>query len=47
MPCPWPRALHAKFPDIVSRGMPAVITLDILFIEPSSRGPADDQARRS
>jgi len=44
MPWPWPRALHAKFPDIVSLGMPAVIALDILFIEPSSRGPADDQA---
>ncbi len=43
-PWPWPRALHAKFPDIVSRGMPAVIALDILFIEPSSLGPADDQA---
>jgi adenylate cyclase len=44
MPWPWPRALHAKFVDIVSRGNPAVIALDVLFIEPSSRGPADDQA---
>jgi len=44
MPWPWPRALHAKFLDIVSRGNPAVIALDILFIEPSSRGPADDLA---
>jgi adenylate cyclase len=44
MPWPWPRALHAKFLDIVSRGKPAVIALDILFIEPSSRGPADDLA---
>jgi adenylate cyclase len=44
MPWPWPRALHAKFLDIVSRGNPAVIALDVLFIEPSSRGPADDQA---
>ena len=25
MPWPWPRALHAKFLDIVSRGNPAVI----------------------
>jgi len=33
MPWPWPRALHAKFLDIVSRGKPAVIALDILFIE--------------
>jgi len=44
MPWPWPRALHAKFIDIVSRGNPAVIALDVLFIEPSSRGPADDLA---
>ena len=44
MPWPWPRALHGKFLDIVSRGKPAVIALDILFIEPSSLGPADDQA---
>ena len=44
MPWPWPRALHAKFVDIVSRGNPAVIALDVLFIEPSSRGPADDLA---
>jgi adenylate cyclase len=44
MPWPWPRALHAKFVDIVSRGNPAAIALDVLFIEPSSRGPADDLA---
>ena len=41
---PWPRALHAKFLDIVRRGKPAVVALDILFIEPSARGPADDRA---
>lgn len=41
---PWPRALHAKFLDVVSRGKPAAIALDILFIEPSARGPADDRA---
>jgi CHASE2 domain-containing sensor protein len=28
----------------VSRGKPAVIALNILFVEPSSRGPADNQA---
>ena len=44
MPWPWPRALHAKFVDIVSRGNPAAIALDVLFIEPSSRGPDDDLA---
>ncbi len=41
---PWPRALHAKFLDIVSRGGPVAIGMDILFTEPSSRGPADDRA---
>ena len=44
MPWPWPRALHAKLVDIVSRGKPAAIALDILFLEPSARGPEDDQA---
>jgi adenylate cyclase len=41
---PWPRAFHAKFLDIVSRGGPVAIGLDILFTEPSPRGPADDRA---
>jgi adenylate cyclase len=41
---PWPRALHAKFLDAVSRGGPVAIGMDILFTEPSSRGPADDRA---
>ena len=44
LPWPWPRALHAKFLDIVSRGRPAAIGLDILFAEPSGYGEADDQA---
>ncbi|HKW92150.1 MAG TPA: CHASE2 domain-containing protein [Methylomirabilota bacterium] len=41
---PWPRAVHAKFLDIVGRGEPAAIGMDILFTEPSSRGPGDDAA---
>jgi len=41
---PWPRAVHAKFLDIVGRGGPVAIGMDILFTEPSSRGPADDMA---
>ncbi|HEU4437793.1 MAG TPA: CHASE2 domain-containing protein [Methylomirabilota bacterium] len=41
---PWPRAVHARFLDIVGRGEPAVVGMDILFTEPSSRGPADDEA---
>ena len=44
MPWPWPRALHGKLIDVVSRGKPAVIALDILFLEPSARGPGDDQS---
>ena len=44
MPWPWPRALHAKLIDIVMRGKPAAIALDILFLEPSARGPRDDEA---
>jgi len=44
MPWPWPRALHGKLIDVVSRGKPAVIALDILFLEPSARGPSDDQS---
>lgn len=40
----WPRAVHAEFLDIVSRGRPAAIGRDILFAEPSGRGPADDAA---
>ncbi len=41
---PWPRALHGRLLDLLSRGRPAAIGLDILFIEPSANGPRDDQA---
>ncbi len=41
---PWPRALHGKLLEILSQGKPAAVGLDILFTEPSSRGPADDLA---
>jgi CHASE2 domain-containing sensor protein len=42
-----PRTPHAPVVIVTideESGKPAVIALDILFIEPSSRGPADDQA---
>ena len=39
---PWPRALHGRFLDTVSRGHPVAVGLDIVFAEPSARGPADD-----
>jgi adenylate cyclase len=44
MAWPWPRALHGRFIDAVSKGDPAAIALDILFAEPSPRGEADDRA---
>ena len=44
MPWPWPRALHGKLIDIVTRGKPTAIALDILFLEPSAHGPGDDEA---
>jgi adenylate cyclase len=44
LPWPWPRERHAEFLDIVSAGRPAVIGLDLLFSEPSGRGPSDDAA---
>jgi adenylate cyclase len=41
---PWPRALHGQFLDLVSRARPAAVGFDLIFSEPSSRGPEDDQA---
>jgi adenylate cyclase len=41
---PWPRELHGRFLDIVRRGQPIAVGLDIVFSEPSGRGAADDRA---
>jgi len=41
---PFPRALHGRLLDRLRPGRPAAIGLDILFPEPSSRGPRDDRA---
>src|SRR5437773_7929421 len=41
---PWPRALHGRLLDILSRGQPAAIGFDVIFAEPSALGPADDRA---
>jgi adenylate cyclase len=41
---PWPRALHGEFLDTVSRGKPIAVGLDLVFAEPSARGPEDDRA---
>ncbi|OGW64383.1 MAG: hypothetical protein A3H49_09065 [Nitrospirae bacterium RIFCSPLOWO2_02_FULL_62_14] len=40
---PFPRALHAQLLDVISKGHPAVVGFDVVFAEPSSRGPADDR----
>ena len=44
MPWPFPRAVHAKLVDALQAAQPLAIGFDILFPEPSPRGPADDQA---
>jgi adenylate cyclase len=41
---PFPRALHARLIDAVSAGHPLAIGFDLVFSEPSLRGPADDEA---
>jgi CHASE2 domain-containing sensor protein/class 3 adenylate cyclase len=41
---PWPRSFHAQFLNTLRQGNPAVIGLNILFIEPSVLGPEDDMA---
>jgi len=41
---PWPRALHGKLLDVISKGKPAAIGLDVVFSEPSARGAEDDRA---
>jgi adenylate cyclase len=43
LPWPWPRDVHARFLDRVAAAGPAVIGLDIVFAEPSARGPEDDR----
>src|SRR5215470_7902301 len=44
LPWPFPRALHAKLLDMISAGRPLAIGVDLLFPEPSARGPKDDAA---
>lgn len=41
---PWPRALHGKLLDVISRGRPAAVGVDLVFSEPSARGSEDDRA---
>src|SRR5207249_10020722 len=44
LPWPFPRALHGKLLDVISGGRPLAIGVDLLFPEPSARGPNDDAA---
>lgn len=41
---PFPRALHGQLLDIVAGAGAVAVGVDILFIEPSVRGPEDDRA---
>jgi adenylate cyclase len=44
LPWPFPRALHGQLIDLISAGRPVAIAFDIVFPEPSARGPGDDEA---
>ncbi len=41
---PFPRAMHARLIDAIAAGKPLAIGVDVIFDQPSSRGPADDEA---
>ncbi len=40
---PFPRAMHGALVEMIASGEPLAIALDLLFPEPSVRGPADDK----
>jgi adenylate cyclase len=41
---PFPRAMHAQLIRMVAAGRPLAIGVDVIFDQPSLRGPADDAA---
>jgi len=41
---PFPRALHAEVIARLAAGTPLAIGVDLIFDQPSGRGPADDEA---
>lgn len=41
---PWPRSVHARLLDQLFRYQPALVAFDVLFTEPDSRHPEEDQA---
>ncbi|MBI4636889.1 MAG: CHASE2 domain-containing protein [Candidatus Rokubacteria bacterium] len=44
LPWPFPRALHGQLIELIRAGNPLVIGIDLIFPEPSARGPGDDEA---
>jgi adenylate cyclase len=44
MPWPFPRAIHGQLVTALAAGQPIAIGFDVLFPEPSARGPEDDKA---
>jgi adenylate cyclase len=43
-PWPFPRATHARLIETVAAGRPLAIGVDLIFDQPSSWGPRDDEA---
>lgn len=43
-PWPWPRVAYGAILEFLNRGGASAAALDVLFTEPSSYGPDDDQA---
>ncbi len=44
IPWPFPRAVHSQLVNALAAGKPIAIGFDVLFPEPSARGPEDDKA---
>ena len=44
MQWPFPRETHARLIETVAAGRPLAIGVDVIFDQPSSRGPRDDEA---
>lgn len=40
---PWPRSVHARLLDAVEKGNPRAVAFDILFPEPTTGQPEEDQ----
>jgi len=40
---PWPRSVHARLLDAIEKGSPRAVAFDILFPEPTTNRPKEDQ----